>query len=44
MIFKALMLAVCLGAMYQASKGTTSFSAKVGMYFLISCSLLLIIL
>jgi hypothetical protein len=43
MFIEFITLAACAGAVFQASRGTTSTSAKIGMYGLISCTLVLVL-
>lgn len=43
MFIEVITLAACAGAIYQASRGTTSLSAKVGMYGLIGCTVILVL-
>lgn len=43
MFIELIAVIACAGAIYQASRGTTSLSAKIGMVGLISCTLILAI-
>lgn len=40
MMIKLITLAACALALYEAYRGTTSFSAQIGMYGLIACTLI----
>lgn len=44
MFIEVVTLAACAGAGYQAYRGTTSSSAKIGMFALIGCTIVLVLL
>ena len=44
MFIELITIVACTIAIYQASRGTTSQSAKIAIYALISCPLILVLL